>query len=68
MREEALKGARPMGALLMVKSEAHAVLLKELIASQVITPEELLFGQASSGRRLVLPLLCAFSVVLNPYS
>lgn len=49
MREEALKGARPMGALLMVKSEAHAVLLKELIASQVVAPEELLI-QDMRGR------------------
>lgn len=47
--EEALKGARPMGALLMVKSEAHAVLLKELMASQVITSEELLI-QDMRGR------------------
>lgn len=38
-----------MGALLMVKSEAHAVLLKELIASQVVAPEELLI-QDMRGR------------------
>lgn len=49
LREEALKGSRPIGALLTVKSEGHAPLLKELITTEVITAEELLI-QDMRGR------------------
>ncbi|CAJ1337953.1 unnamed protein product [Effrenium voratum] len=41
-KEEALDGARPIGAVLGVRAEGHVQLLRELLSAEVITAEELL--------------------------